>query len=255
MQWQPWLFLIFAGTLLEYNRHRIAIFFVSGKTLHSGNHELIRKNQKKFRLAILILGIGMVAAVLSTRVKVLFTFLLFGVLTFFYSGIDSTNKKYAFKLREIPYLKIFLISFIWSVSTILIPVIQTDSEINNHDVFLLFSERFLFIFAIAIQFDIRDMQADLHSGLKTIPLKIGKKKSEFLSFFALSAGFLVSVFHYHNQYERFLLWPLGISFISTLLILNLRFFRNRSRFFYPALDATLLLQGILVLGFYFLNSN
>jgi 4-hydroxybenzoate polyprenyltransferase len=187
-QWQPFLFLIFSGTLFEYNRHRVVILFFQGGALNSGKYELIRKKQKIFFLSGSILGIAFVAAALSTKTGVLLTFLLLGFLTLFYSGLGFGNKKHLFKLREIPYLKIFLITSIWSVSTILLPVIQAGNEILNTNVIFLFAERFLFIFSIAIQFDIRDMQADRRAGLKTIPLLIGQHKATILSFLTLAAS-------------------------------------------------------------------
>ena len=254
-QWQPWLFLIFSGTLFEYNRHRIVILFFQGGVLNSGKHKLFHKKQKIFLLTALILGIAFVAAALSTKTGVLLTFLLLGFLTLFYSGLDFGHKKHHYKLREIPYLKIFLITSIWSVSTILLPVIQSGNEILNSRVVLLFAERFLFIFAIAIQFDIRDMQADRRAGLKTIPLLIGQHKAAILSFLTLAASLFFSALHYPNQNDWFILWALCISTAITYLFLKIQFFRNRTRYYYQVLDGTLLLQGILVLGFYFLNQH
>jgi len=254
-QLQPYLILIFLSTLFEYNRHRIVILFFQGGALNSGKHELLHKKQKIFFLTVLILGIAFVAAALSTKTEVLLAFFLLGFLTFFYSGLGFGNKNHHYKLREIPYLKIILITSIWSVSTILLPVIQTGNKIFSTQVILLFAERFLFIFAIAIQFDIRDMQADRRAGLKTIPLLIGQDNAITLSYLSLSSGFLVSVFHYQILNEWFIFWPLSISFISTLMFIKLPYFRNRCRFFHQILDATLVLQGLLVLGFYFLNGN
>ena len=254
-QWQPWLFLIFSGTLFEYNRHRIVILFFQGGALNSGKYELIRKNQKKLFFTALILGIAFVAEALSTKTEVLLAFILLGFLTLFYSGLGFGNKKHHYKLREIPYLKIFLITSIWSVSTILLPVIQAGNEIFTTNVILLFAERFLFIFAIAIQFDIRDMQADRHAGLKTIPLLIGQHKAAILSFLTLAASLFFSVFHYPNQNDWFILWALCISTAITYLFLKLHFFRKRIRYYYQVLDGALLLQGILVLAFYFLNQH
>jgi 4-hydroxybenzoate polyprenyltransferase len=254
-QWQPFLFLIFSGTLFEYNRHRIVILFFQGGMLNSGKHELFRRNQKIFFLTALILGIAFVAAALSTKTGVLLTFLLLGFLTLSYSGLGFENKKHHYKLREIPYLKIFLITSIWSVSTILLPVIQAGNEIFNSRVILLFAERFFFIFAIAIQFDIRDMQADQRAGLKTIPLLIGQDKAIILSFLTLAASLFFSVFHYPNQNDWFILWALCISTAITYLFLKIHFFKNLTRYYYQVLDGALLLQGILVLGFYFLNQH
>jgi len=254
-QWQPWLFLIFSGTLFEYNRHRIVILFFQGGALNSGKHELFRRNQKIFFLTALILGIAFVAAALSTKTGVLLTFLLLGFLTLLYSGLGFGNKKHHYKLREIPYLKIFFIAFIWSALTIVLPVVDAGEKIFSIQTGLLFSERFLFIFTIAIQFDIRDMQADRRAGLKTIPLLIGQHKATILSFLTLAASLFFSVFHYPNQNDWFILWALCISTAITYLFLKIQFFRNRTRNYYHVLDGALLLQGILVLGFYFLNQH
>lgn len=252
-QWHPWLFLIFSGTLFEYNRHRIVILFFKGGALQSGKHRLLPKKQKLFFLTALILGIGFVAAAIFTKTGVLLTYLLLGFLTLLYSGPGFGNKTNHFKLREIPYLKIFFITFIWSVSTILLPVIQAGNEIFETNVILLFAERFLFIFAIAIQFDIRDMQADHRTGLKTIPLLIGQDKARILSFLTLAASLFFSVFHYPNQNNWFILCALCISTAITYLFFKLQFFRTRTRYYYQVLDGALLLQGLLVLGFYFIN--
>lgn len=152
-------------------------------------------------------------------------------------------------------MKIFLITSIWSVSTIILPVIQAGNEILTSRVILLFAERFLFIFAIAIQFDIRDMQADRRAGLKTIPLLIGQDKAIFLSFLTLAAILFFSVLHYPNQNDWFILWALCISTAITYLFLTLHFFRNRTRYYYQVFDGAVLLQGLLVLGFYLLNHH
>ena len=42
-------------------------------------------------------------------------------------------------------------------------------------------ERFLFVFAITIPFDIRDMEIDIKEGLKTIPVIMGKKKAMMIA--------------------------------------------------------------------------
>lgn len=252
-QWQPWLFLIFIGTLFGYNKYRASVMFVSAETIHSRKHNLIHKNRRKFYLTVSILGTGFVVAAFCTKTNVLLTFLLPGFVTLFYSGIGSQKNKYTFKLREIPYLKIFLISLIWSVSTILPPVIHAGNKILSEQVILLFAERFLFIFAIAIQFDIRDMQADQRTGLKTIPLLIEKKKAFLLSLFSLFICFAISVFHYYMQTEWLVLTAVCISLSATALFIKLQFFKNMGRYYYQVLDGTLLLQGLLVLAFYYLK--
>ena len=252
-QWQPYLFLIFLATLFEYNRHYLIKSLIKKEGLNLENHFWVRQNLKWIYLLVFVLVAGFIMAVIFTKTEVLVTLLLFGILTFFYSVPVLGSKKYLFKLREIPFLKIFLISSVWSASTIILPVIQADGEIFSTQVLLLFTERFLFIFAIAIQFDIRDMQADQDAGLKTIPLLISRNKALVLSHLSLLFSFIISFFHYRIQNEWFVFEALTISILTTYLLVKIQFFRNRIRYFYQILDATLLLQGLLVLGFYFLN--
>ena len=253
-QWQPYLLLIFFATLFEYNRHRL-FDVITGKkeALNSEKNSWIRENQKKFYFLVFLSLAGFLATIIFTKTEVLLSLLPLGILTFLYKMPGSENKKYFFKLREVPYLKIFLIAFVWSASTILLPVIQAEKEILNKQVFLLFSERFLFIFAISIPFDIRDIQTDRNSGLKTIPTLINQKKALVLSYLSLFFCFLISFFHYRMQNEWFVIEALCISLITTYLFLKLKFFRNRSRYYYQILDGTLILQGMLVVGFYFLK--
>jgi 4-hydroxybenzoate polyprenyltransferase len=99
------------------------------------------------------------------------------------------------------------------------------------------------------------MQADRDAGLKTIPLLITQDKALALSYLSLLISFLISCFHYRMQTEWFVIEALTISSITTYLFLKLQFFRKLNRFYYPILDGTLILQGILVLGFYFLNRS
>ncbi len=84
-------------------------------------------------------------------------------------------------IRSIPYLKIILISLVWSYMTMLMPILYFSYEIN-HVVIDFFFQRFLFILVIAIPFDMRDMNIDT---IKTIPNVFGINNSKKLAFFCL----------------------------------------------------------------------
>lgn len=247
-QLQPWFILIFIATLFEYNRHRLIVLFASKKTMYSGKHELARKSYSRYFFPALCLTILSVGAAIYTKTEVLVAFLFLGVLTFLYSGFGK--KKPSFKLREIPYLKVFLIAFVWSAATVLLTVIHADEEIFNSTVLLVFTERYFFIFAIALQFDIRDMQTDREAGLKTIPLLISEKKARQFSHFSLVTAFVMSVFIYQLQHEWFIFAATTFTYICTLVIFNNLVFRNHSHY-YQILDGTLIVQGVLMLGYYF----
>jgi 4-hydroxybenzoate polyprenyltransferase len=249
--WQPYLLLIFFATLFEYNRNRLIELFFYNEEQNTKKRKWILKNRKKLLFVAIISAALLMFAVFTTKPQVLIVFIFLGILTFLYSMPVSGNKSYLFKLREVPYLKIFLIAYVWSALTVFLPAIQAGEEILNVQVELLFAERFFFIFAITIPFDIRDMQVDRDAGLKTIPLLVNQKKALTLSYLSLLISLIISVFHYEMQNNLFIIEALCISFITTYLFLKLKTFRNLNKYYYQILDGTLLLQALLILGFYF----
>ena len=89
----------------------------------------------------------------------------------FLSGFDKN-------LREISYLKIVVVAFVWAGFTVLIPVIDAGNEISINVVFLIL-QRFLIVVVLILPFDIRDVKYDAIS-LQTIPKKIGVEKTKKL---------------------------------------------------------------------------
>ncbi len=92
-------------------------------------------------------------------------------------------------LRQITGLKLFYIGLMWAMSNVLLPVARAYYEgvvVDVWQVVQLFVWVFLFVVAITIPFDIRDIYQDRYYGLKTIPVMVGERKA-----LALSAGLLI----------------------------------------------------------------
>lgn len=99
------------------------------------------------------------------------------------------GKRHWVGLRQITGLKLFYIGLMWAMSTVLLPVARAYYEgvaIDGWQVVQLFVWVFLFVVAITIPFDIRDIYQDRYYGLKTIPVMVGERKA-----LALSAALLV----------------------------------------------------------------
>ena len=252
-QWHSYLFLIFFATLFEYNIHRLVTVLTNKEALNSEKYHWIRENLTEFYILVFISLAGFIGSVFLVKKEVLIAFAPLAILTLFYSIPVFGNKKQLFRLREIPYLKIFLIAFVWSSATILLPVIQSDEIFRTGHIVTMLVERFFFIFAIAIPFDIRDMETDKNGGLKTIPHLINEKKALAISYLSLLLFFLISFFHYQSQNEWFILVALGLSALTTYLFLRSAKIRNTSWYHHGVLDGTLILQGFLVLVFYYLT--
>ncbi len=250
-QWHPYLFIIFFATLFEYNIHRFITILTNKKALDSIKHKWVKEHLYLFYFLVFISAAGFVCVALTAKKEVLLTLAPIAVLTLFYSTPVFKNKKNIFRFRDIPYLKIFMISFVWSASTILLPLIQANKSGNDIHVLLMLMERFFFVFAITIPFDIRDVEADKYDGLKTIPLLFNERISYFISYGALTLFFLISLFNYH---ETWIIMALGISALTTFIFLYSRKIRALPYYHYGILDGTMFLQGIMILAFYYYNN-
>jgi hypothetical protein len=105
------------------------------------------------------------------------------LISFAYPLVVVKSKKIS--LRELPYIKILLISILWSYITYFVPVFSV-SGIEQVDL-VIFIARFLMVFALVLPFDIRDVKTDPVS-MKTIPQLIGVFNSKILGILIFLSG-------------------------------------------------------------------
>ena len=252
-QFHPYLFLIFFATLFDYNFHRLITVITNKEALNSDKHKWVKQNLLAFYAVVAVSVIGFLWAVVLADKKVLISLAPIALVTIFYSfPIFKTNKN-IFRLREIPFLKIFLITLVWSLSTILLPIIKSGITYDKVHIMSMLLERFLFVFAITIPFDIRDLQADIKQGLKTIPAFIGQKRALMISNFLLLLFTILCLLHYTKAPYIWLTAAFLLSSMSTIYFLNSKKMQSNKFYHYGILDGTLLLQGVLVLIGYYLS--
>lgn len=80
-------------------------------------------------------------------------------------------------LRSIPYVKVFYISLIWTVSTYCLPLLDSKMSITmrSTEQILLGIHRFVFLVLCTLPFDLRDVKSDIQYGLKTLPVLLGRR--------------------------------------------------------------------------------
>ncbi|MCX6148649.1 MAG: UbiA family prenyltransferase [Candidatus Kapabacteria bacterium] len=189
-------------------------------------------------------------SILASR-EVKFILIPLSIVTLFYSfPFLKYNSNLIFKLREIPYLKIFIISLIWSIVTVVIPVIRAETHIEASKIMLIMIERFLFIFAITIPFDIRDIETDKKAGMRTIPILLNEKKSITISNLVIGVFLIITTIHFIEYKILSLFIALVISGLSTLYILNSTKIKQLKYYHFGILDGTMILQFILIYLFY-----
>ena len=187
---------------------------------------------------------------ITTGSKLLLIFL--AVLSFGYGLPLFTMGEQKFGLRNIPGLKLIMITLVWTMSCVLLPILEAQSmhltTISMRDTTILIAKRFLFIAALAIPFDIRDLFEDKQLGLKTIPVAWGEKNA-YLFCQVLLAGYVVLLFLFRNNGFTTDFWALTLSVIITgWLIFKAKWEKNEYYYFFY-LDGVLILQYLFVIAF------
>ena len=175
------LFFVFFSTIIGYNITKHAYGLEpSGFGMNSRHSILI--------LTLLSL-IPFLFFLFTQPVPVIILSGLMGLITFFYSWPVSRRGA---GLRSITGLKIFVIAFVWSAVTIVLPVLSSEPLINMN-ILIEFVQRFIFVIVLTLPFDIRDIRFDTwHLG--TIPQIIGIKRTRVLGVILLCFVVLAEFF-------------------------------------------------------------
>lgn len=199
----PLFFFILGSTLVIYNLNMI-----SGLTelrqlgSHSERHHWCMDNERlmKFTLLVGLLIAGISVWFLNPVIWLLIIPLTIVALAYTVPilKINTSTKR----IREIGLWKIFLIAAVWTGMTVILPAVEYYgfNQITDLLSWRLSLGRTLFIFAITIPFDVRDLVNDAKKEVRTIPSVIGWKKSVILAELILLAfisivGFRIGVHH------------------------------------------------------------
>ena len=88
------------------------------------------------------------------------------------------------KLRDWGLIKIVMVGLVWSISTVILPVWQSEHTLN-WDAYLEGFQRFLFVMVWMLPFEIRDMKED-DPNLRTIPQRFGVQRTKTIGIIMLA---------------------------------------------------------------------
>jgi 4-hydroxybenzoate polyprenyltransferase len=248
----PVLGLLFTSTLGIYN---FSILISKPANPEKSAYRRIRWFFSHYRLMVTFTIVSLLSLIplfflITTGSKLLLIFL--AVLSFGYGLPLFSIGEQKFGLRNIPGLKLLMITLVWTMSCVLLPILEAQSMhltiISMRDTTILIAKRFLFIAALAIPFDIRDLFEDKQLGLKTIPVAWGEKNA-YLFCQLLLAGYIVLLFLFRNNSFTTDFWALTLSVIITgWLIFKAKWEKNEYYYFF-FLDGVLILQYLFVIAF------
>ncbi|KJS05640.1 MAG: hypothetical protein VR77_07685 [Flavobacteriales bacterium BRH_c54] len=246
------LVLVFCATYFIYNFQRLVR--MNQKEIDEANigfrMRWVYKNKQPIIFTIVIAAIILVVSLFYIDIKTIIVLAIMGLFSVVYvvRFIPYNNKWLA--LRDIPFLKIFVIAFVWALVTGLLPLISSKDLIQiNLQHILFLTKQFLFVVAITIPFDIRDMKYDVEKGIKTFPLVVGVKKIIILGILLL-LGFIVTASYEFLVFQNITmsLWITEIITILLVMVLLLLSKKQQPELFYSfIIEGTSLLLTITVL--------
>ncbi len=249
------LTFLFCSTLLVYN---LSMLLAKPKEPQKSPFKRVRWIFSHHRLIISITLVSTLSTIfiglwyLSFESKLLMG--IVGLIAIGYNFPFLSLNQRKIGLRNLPGIKLFLIAFVWSSSCVLLPIIdlQHNVKITIAEIVLLVAKRFLFICAITIPFDIRDLFQDKLYELKTIPVILGEKKA-WLFCQALLVLYLVLLILFTKEFNWDVIGLTLTTLLTGWLIFKSNFKRNEY-YYFLFLDGTMLLQFLILYGLSYIEN-
>lgn len=243
------LAFLFFSTLLIYN---LAVLLSKPKAPQNSPFRRVRWIFAHHRLtisttlisALCLIPLGLLYLSFESKLLMIFVGLL--AIAYNIPFLTLNNKKIG--LRNIPGIKLFLIAFVWASSCVLLPIVELESihqiQVPLSETVLLVAKRFLFICAITVPFDIRDLFQDKLYELKTIPVVLGEKKA-WIFCQALLAIYLLLLVLFTQGINIDVIGLTLTVLLTGWLIFKSNIKRNEY-FYFGYLDGTMLLQYVIL---------
>lgn len=236
------VFFVFFATLFTYSIHKV-IGISKVDTSGDGSRFSIINQYRTHIAFYIVLSIAAMfyygMNLSMTRIK---CFIPAGIISLLYVLPIFFGKR----LRDFSYIKIFLIAAVWSYTAIVLPM---NENIESSDIIMLI-EKFCFVLAITIPFDIRDMSIDQGAKIETIPTILGVEKSYVLSCVLVLICFVLSaVLCFMGILTTAQLAVMTLIYLITFYIIKVSINELSDYYFSGLVDGTLVLRGILILTF------
>ena len=240
---------VFCSTLLIYNFQRLYKFQNSNQD--SPTKTWFLKNKRLIICVCIISAIGtsVSAFTLNPESIILLSVLFFFSLFYVVKILPFKGGKIA--LREVPYFKLFLISFVWTMVIVTLPIVQFGSFLSLKELTLFGFEKGLFILALTIPFDIRDLKYD-KPFIKTLPQSIGIFPSIIISNIALVLAIILSIQLYRMELYSFSnLIAVILSYAISMALTSLTISKQKDWYYGGVLDGMFLIQVLLLMAIQF----
>lgn len=231
--------MVFCFTYLTYNGQRI---FRLAKYKKIGERlQWVVKHQKILKISSFIIGFIGAICLLYINLNTWLILIPMGILSMLYVVPIPFIKK---GLRNIHYIKVFIIALVWSLIIIGLPFLNSLNSFSvNKEVMFAFVQCFVFVLAITLPFDVRDIEFDKADGLKTIPQFVGINGTKLIAALLLIGSFLL--FYFSNISKSTTIGLAVAHLISLLIIMQTN--KKRKELFYAGwVESTVIIMWLSV---------
>lgn len=201
------LYFVFYASITGYN-------FVKYFGVAKFHHRRLTNWLKLIQVLSFFCFLLMCYYALHLQFKTLLMISFFAILTFFYA--IPFLKKEEYTLRDVNGLKVYIIALVWTGSTVFLPIINEDVVLSA-DIFLLATQRFIYVLVLMIPFEIRDLRFD-SLKLQTIPQKVGVRRTKFYGVLLLIAFFTLEFFKDEFRYSN-IITLLSITIVTIIFVI------------------------------------
>ena len=248
------LLFVFFATFFEYNLHVIAGRLTILKPLESIRHLFSPSVSVVLRTCIIVGFISTIVTFFLLDPVLMAGVVISGTITLSYSMPLIKRRGKLVRMREITYLKVFTVALGWTLITVVVPLLEYLHTISTEALSILILRRFLFIYAITIPFEIRDMERERRFGNVSLPMLYGVKVMKVVGIVILVLFCILSAVH-----EKYFLFelagrksffiPLMISAIAAAWLIVFASDKKSNWYFKFWTDGTMILQFLLLLLF------
>jgi 4-hydroxybenzoate polyprenyltransferase len=232
---------VFSGSMCSYNFH----WYLTPPNQENPSEKLVWNiSNNRIHLILFIAGIIGSAVFSFLLIEHWIWLVLTAFVTFLYSAPKIPFKIFSF-LRRIAIGKTIFLAFAWAHVTTLLPfLVHLDHIEPQHFWFVV--NRFLYIYAICIIFDYRDVEEDRKAGIKSLITILNEKSIDVLFWITMLLFLVTSIIlnSYFSIDEMIALLIPGI-------ILSLLYYPSKKNFsdylYYFILDGLMMLSVPLLL--------
>ena len=241
----PLVLFVFCSTLFVYALHRSIGLRKMAAFSRQGRYRIITRFRYHIRIYALLGALSAAYFFWLLPAQVRWWVVLPGLASIGY--VLPVPGLHGRRLRDLPGIKIFLVAGSFAWVSVILPAVASG-VVGQWFVWIMAAERALFIFALTLPFDIRDLHIDAPAAVKTLPQVLGMWGAVRLGYALLClVGVLAFGLFWVDFYAATTLAALLISYAITAYFIGLSPRRQHDYFFTGLLDGLMLLQATLVM--------